>query len=80
MAQACPKFVANGINIMAQSQVGIGVAVGKNKLIIQLEHIFGRIKVQSSIRVHGQMRHRLVRKKTWFPFKFEKSANAQGPI
>ncbi len=65
---------------MAQSQSRPGVLIAINELIIQLQDILGGIKSTSSVLVHRQMRHRLVREKVRVAFDFEKSLDAQRPV
>jgi len=65
---------------MAQNQRGAGVLIGVKELIIQLQYVLGGIKRTSSVLVHRQMCHGLIRKKVGFAFEFEKSLDAQRPV
>jgi hypothetical protein len=60
-----PEFVADGIDVMAQDDVVIGVAVGKLKLIVQLQNELCRIQWTGAVTMHREVGHRLIGEKIW---------------
>src|SRR5947209_14957788 len=65
---------------MPQGDRRARVVVAKNKLIVELQHIFGRIEGPRLILMHGEMRHRLVGKKSGCSLQFMETRNTQRPI
>jgi len=65
---------------MTQHQRGVCVAIGKNKLIVQLQDVPGRIEGARAILMHGEMRHGLICKKGRLPCQLQKARNALRPV
>src|SRR5438270_344813 len=80
MSQACPKFVANGIDVMTQDERGIRMSILQQRLVIELKHVPGRVERTRTVFVHREMRHGLVGEEIWFAFHLQKTIDGEGPI
>src|SRR5206468_6405285 len=75
-----PEFVAHRIDVMAQDDAVVGVAVGQLKLIIELQDELHRIECTGAIGMHCEVRQRLISEKIWYAFQFLKAFDGQRPV
>src|SRR5688572_169686 len=65
--KACPKFMPHRVHVMADGDRWIGVTVREDELVVELQHVFARIERGGAVRVHREVRQRLVREESRFP-------------
>src|SRR5438477_4425926 len=60
-----PEFVAHRIDVMAQDDAVVSVAVGKLKLIVELQNELRWIQWTDAIGVHREVGHGLIGEEIW---------------
>ena len=61
---------------MTQGHAVPGVAIAVNRLIVELQNVLCRIERRRAVRMHGQMRDRLVREKIRRAIQLQETVNA----
>ena len=68
------------IHIMTQNDIGSGVAIGKNELIVELKNKLCRIERAGSALMHGKMDESLVGEETRWSGQLSEALQGQRPI